>query len=181
MKSKPLTPADILLVGTIGRARGLKGHVRVRPYTDDPGRFFDLERVYLRDVDSFTPLELADAQVEGDTVVLLFQGVTDRTAAELLNGKEIYISREDAVELPPDSYFIVDLVGCRVVDDRGTFIGRVADVLQPGAADVYVLRDGPRGEVMFPSLKDLILSTDIAAKQIIVDAKRLKEVAVFER
>lgn len=181
MKNQPLSPADVLLVGTLGRARGLKGHVRVRPHTDDPDRFFDLRQAYLREGDAFTPLTIAQTEVDGESVVLRFEGVDDRTAAEALNGKDIYINRQDAVDLPEDVYFIVDLVGCRVADDKGAFIGRVADVLQPGSADVYVLRDGPRGEVMFPALKDLILSTDIQNKQITVSAQRLKEVAVFER
>lgn len=180
MKNQPV-PADVLLVGTLGRARGLKGHVRVRPYTDDPDRFFDLQRVYLREGDDFSPLTIAQTEVDGESVVLRFEGVEDRTAAEALNGKDLYIHRQDAVELPDDVYFIVDLIGCRVADDKGAFIGRVAEVLQPGSADIYVLRDGPRGEVMFPALKDLILTTDTQGRQITVSAKRLKEVAVFER
>ena len=172
--------SDYLLVGIIGKARGLKGHVRVRPYTDDPDRFFDLERVFLSDGNAYTPVDVAEAEVNGDAVHLRFEGVTDRTAAELLTGKPIYIKREDAVELPQGAYFITDLIGCRVEDETGEFIGSLAEVMQAGSVDVYMVKGGPTGDVMFPALKFIITSTDIQAKKITIDSKRLIEVAVFE-
>ena len=170
-----------LLIGAVGRARGLKGHVRVRPFTDDPGRFFALERAFLKGPDgAYRQVSVAEAEVNGDAVFLRFREFADRTAAETITGQELYILREDAVELPAGSYFIVDLIGCAVEDHEGTPLGTLAEVLQPGAADVYVVRGGPRGEVLFPALKAVILSTDIAARRIVVDGRRLPEVAVFE-
>ena len=167
-------------IGTVGKARGLKGHVRVRPFTDDPERFYDLDEVWLQDKGGYTPLGIAEADVNGDAVYLRFNGVEDRTAAEGLNGKALFIKRKDAVELPPGVHFISDVIGCTVTDDKGNFHGKLCEVMQPGATDVYVLRGGPRGEILFPALKDVILSMDTASKKIVVDSKRFEEVAVLE-
>jgi 16S rRNA processing protein RimM len=169
-----------LLVGVVGRARGLKGHVRVRPFTDDPARFLGLESAWVEENGRYSLVGIAEADVNGADVWLRFEGCEDRTAAEKLNGRELFVSREDAVKLPPGAHFIADIVGCAVEDGEGHFLGRVSDVLQSGAADVYMLSGGPGGEVMFPALKSVILSTDTAGKKIMVDSKRFREVSVFE-
>lgn len=167
-----------LLVGVVGRARGLKGHVRVNPFTDDPERFYDLESVWFFENGNCLPAHIAETDVNGGDVYLRFEGVNDREAAEKLNGRQLFVKREDAVNLPKGAYFISDVVGCSVEDTQGRFLGNVEEVMQPGAADVYVLRGGPGGEILFPALKTVILKTDVQAKKIIVDAKRFKEVAV---
>lgn len=169
-----------LMVGVVGRARGLKGHVRVNPFTDDPERFFDLERVWCCENGKYTSVEVAEAGVNGADVFLRFEGVEDRTAAERLNGKQLFVKREDAVKPPKGAHFIVDVIGCSVEDSEGRFLGKVREVMQPGAADVYALAGGPDGEILFPALKSVILMTDTEAKKITVDAARFKEVAVIE-
>jgi 16S rRNA processing protein RimM len=171
---------EYMLIGVVGKAFGLKGHVRVRPFTDDPERFYDLEQVFFLENGKYTPVTIAETSVERENVTLLFEGVEGRTGAENLNGKSLFIKRADAVELPPDTHFISDIIGCSVGDSEGNFLGNLAEVLQHGAADVYVLRGGPGGEILFPALKAVILSVDIAAKKIVVDAARFKEVAVLE-
>lgn len=171
---------EYMLIGTIGRAFGLNGHVRVRPFTDDPERFYDLEQVWLMEGDGYKALKVVETDVNGEVVTLLFEGAVDRTAAEKLTGKSVYIKRKDAVELPPGAHFIADIIGCAVEDGEGHFLGKLTEVLQHGAADVYVLREGPGGEILFPALKSVILSTDTAARKIVVDAARFKEVAVLE-
>jgi 16S rRNA processing protein RimM len=171
---------DYMLIGTIGRAHGLGGHVRVRPFTDDPERFYDLGQAYVEEAGRFRPMPIDEVDVNGDAVTLRFEGVADRTAAEKLNGRALYIRRADAVELPPGAHFIADIIGCEVTDAEGRYYGKLAEVLQHGAADVYVLRGGPMGEVMFPALKAVIENTDIQRKKITVRAARFKEVAVFE-
>ena len=171
---------EYMLIGTIGRARGLKGHVRVRPFTDDPGRFYDLERAWILEDGRYTPVSVVEVDVNGEVVHLHIEGIDSRESAEKLNGKSLYVKRAGAVEPQPGAYFISDIIGCSVQDDTGKFIGKLSEVLQSGAADVYVLRGGPGGEVLFPALKAVIVSVDIAAKSIVVDAKRFKEVAVLE-
>ncbi len=179
MKYDTGNAGDRLLVGVVGRARGLKGHVRVRPYTDDPGRFFALKRAFLKDGNGYREVTIAECDVVGEDVVLRFAQAPDRTAAEALNGMEIYVAREDAVDLPPDAHFIVDLIGCAVVDEQGNAYGTLAEILQHGSADVYVVRGGPKGEMLFPALKAVICAVDVTGKRIVVNADRLGEVAVF--
>lgn len=91
---------------------------------------------------------------DGGFVYLKVAGIEDRTAAESLKDAFIEIDRINAVELDEGSYFISDIVGCKVFTDDGTEIGKVTDVSQYGAADVYTVSDGRR-TVRFPFLKNL--------------------------
>ena len=100
-------------------------------------------------------------------------------AAEKLRGEFLYIDRENALELGEDENFIVDLLGCRATDTDGREIGTLTDVMQPGGNDVYVF-EGPLGEVLVPALKSVVLRVDVREKTILLDAKRLGEVAVFD-
>ena len=107
------------------------------------------------------------------------KGVEDANAAEALRGEKLYVDRAHAVELPEDADFIVDLIGCRVVDDEGAEWGRITDVMQPGGGDVYVI-NGARGEVLVPALKSVVLSADTRAGVMLMSAARMREVAVLE-
>jgi 16S rRNA processing protein RimM len=172
--------AGHLMIGIVGRARGLKGHVRVRSVTDDPERFRGLKKAWFLENGKYVPVEIAEDEVNSVGVHLRFSGVEDRAAADRLSGRELYVKRQDAVELPAGAHFIADVIGCSVEDGEGNALGKVADVLQSGAADVYVLTGGHGGQVLFPALKTVIRLTDTDAGRIVVDAKRFKEVAVFE-
>ena len=109
----------------------------------------------------------------------VLKAVMFRGAAEKLRGEFLYIDRENALELGEDENFIVDLLGCRATDTDGREIGTLTDVMQPGGNDVYVF-EGPLGEVLVPALKSVVLRVDVREKTILLDAKRLGEVAVFD-
>ena len=87
------------------------------------------------------------------------------------------MDRAHARELAENETFICDLIGCRVVDTQGTELGKVTDVLQPGGNDVYVIRT-PKGEMLLPALKHVIPTVDAEKGIVIVEEKRLPEVAV---
>ncbi|NLG24503.1 MAG: 16S rRNA processing protein RimM [Clostridiales bacterium] len=168
-----------LAVGEILRPQGIRGEVKVRPLTNDPNRFWQLERAFFKRGDRMEQVSVSVSRVDGSGVYLTIGGVGDRDGAEKLRGELIYVSRADAVELPEDAEFICDLVGLRGRDDRGRDIGELAEVLQPGSADVYVFR-GPLGEVLVPALKTVVLRVDIDAGEMLLSADRMDEVAVFD-
>jgi len=168
--------SEYLAVGEIARPQGLRGEIKIKPLTDNPERFFDLKRVRLGED---TPMRaLRCLRVQEGSVYAKLEGVYSREAAEALRGTLLYIRREDAVPLPPDANFICDLIGCEAVDTEGRARGVLTDVLQPGGADVYVFR-GPEGEMLLPALKKTVLSVDVAAKKIVLDADYVRETAVF--
>ena len=93
--------------------------------------------------------------------------------------KYICVDRKNAIKLPEGRYFIFDLIGCNVITDTGENIGKVTDVMQPGANDVYVVKND-KSEVLIPAVKSFVLDIDINKKQIIVKGDMLQEVAVYE-
>ena len=168
--------SDYLVIGRIVRPHGVRGEVKIEPLTDDPGRFRELKTCYLRRDGEYKPVAVR-ARV-GNDVIASIEGVTDRSAAERLRGTEICVDRAHAAELPEGRYFIADLIGMRVSDDRGNCLGELIDVWQPGGNDVYVVR----GEKTWylPALKALLLDVDVRAGQMVVSAEKLAEVAYVE-
>ena len=165
---------EYLAVGEIVRPQGIRGELKVKPLTDDPGRYFDLKRVRVEgEMRAIHCLRVHD----GFAYVRL-EGVYSREGAEALRGALLYIHRDDAVALPEDTEFICDLIGCHATDTEGADCGVLSDVLQPGGCDVYVFR-GPRGELLVPALKKVILKVDVRGKRMLLDAQGLRETAVF--
>ena len=89
----------------------------------------------------------------------------------------LYVDRAHARELGENETFICDLIGCKVLDLQGSELGVIKDVLQPGGNDVYVIKT-PRGEMLLPALRHVIPIVDVERGVVIVDEKRLPEVAV---
>lgn len=172
--------SEYLLIGEITRPQGVRGEMRVRPYTDDPMRFEDLDEVYVKRGGKYEARGITFVRLNSDDVVIIrMDGVGDANAVEALRGEKLYVDREHAVELPEDADFIVDLIGCRVTDDEGNDYGKITDVMQPGGNDVYVI-SGKRGEVLVPALKSVVISVDTKAGEMLLSAARMREVAVFE-
>lgn len=162
-----------IAIGEIVKAQGIKGEVKILSLTDDALRFKKLKSLYISEDKKF---EIETIRVDREMVYIKFKEILDRNGAETLVGKTVMIDRKDAVKLPEGSYFISDLIGCKVISD-GKNIGKVTDVLQHGAADVYVLDSG---KIMFPALKNLLVKVDTENKTIEVDSFKLSEVAVYD-
>ena len=171
--------SEFLLIGQVLRPQGIKGQVKVRPDTDDPERFLDLETVYLKKGDAYEPVSVDEVSVREDGVYLRLNGVHDRDAAEKQRNLMLYVDRAHAVELGEDETFICDLIGCKVIDLQGNELGTVKDVLQPGGNDVYVIKT-TKGAMLLPALKHVIPTVDVKNGTMTVDEKRLPEVAVCD-
>jgi len=171
--------SEYLMIGEITKPQGVRGEVKVRPCTCDPGRFEGLDTVYVKRGEDFAPMNIRVNRLSDDAVFMNVEGVTDRDQAEKLRGTMIYIDRAHAVELDEDTTFLCDLYGLKGAVDDGRDLGTLRDVMQPGGNDVYVF-DGPLGEVLVPALKSVVLSVDLQEGVMRLDGKRLDEVAVFE-
>ena len=135
--------------------------------------------VYFLKNDQYEKIGVSLVRMDEDAVYLHFDGISDRNAAETIRGFLLYVDRAHAVELEEDENFIVDLIGLKGVDDEGNEYGKLVDVMQPGGNDVYVFRDRRR-EVLVPALKPAILKVDLEARVMLMSARRLREVAVFD-
>lgn len=158
-----------LRVGVITSPHGVRGEVKVYPTTDDVMRFKKLDKVIL-DLGRGETRELKICQVKffKNMVILKFKGYDNINDVETWRQKDLLITREQAVTLQPDEYFITDLIGLLVKDDTGAEVGTVKDVLETGANDVYVVALPNGKELLLPAIKDCILNVDIEAGEMTV-------------
>lgn len=161
-----------LSVGYVTKPQGIKGEVRVKPLTDDMYRFDDLDEVFLKRQDRYVPVKIQRRRYAKDFVILKLEGFEDRNQAETLRGEYLWISREQARPLPKDTYFIADIVGCRVETCAGRFLGYVTGVLHTGSNDVYVVKD--KEEVLIPALKKVVVDVDVENSKIVVNHEELE-------
>lgn len=160
----------MILVARIGAAHGLKGEVRVKPFTAAP-----------MDVVAYGPLTAADgrryeidsarpaAGTSPDMLVVRFKGVTDRSAAEALNGIELSIPRDRLPEAGADEYYHADLIGLDAVTVGGASLGTVIAVQNFGAGDLLEIAP-PRGETLLvPFTRAVVPEVDLAGRRVIVN------------
>lgn len=165
---------DRIVVGNISKPQGVRGEVKITPLTDDAERFNRLKKVFVDDKEFI----VEKARVSANGVFVKLKGIDDRNAAELLRNKDLSVERQDAVKLGKDRYFIVDVIGCEVFVQNER-IGKLVDVLQYGAADVYVIST-KKGRAMIPAISRILLDVDVENKKIILDKEAFDDLAVYE-
>lgn len=165
---------NTILAAKVLKPQGIKGELKLEPYTDANVRFPAGSFLLLKNV----RYEVASARrgVDGYLYVRL-KGVNDRNAAEDLRDADVYIERSALPALPEDRIYIADLIGAEVTDGETTY-GKLTDILQYGAADVYCVAG--KKPFMFPAAPGIILKTDVENGKIIVDAGELQKAAVYE-
>lgn len=152
-------------VGVISSTHGIRGEVKVFPTTDDAGRFQDLKRVILDAGKEQIPLEIQNVKFFKQFAILKFKGIDNINDIERYKGRPLLVSREDAVELEEDEYYIADLIGMEVRTDEGE-VGTLKDVIETGANEVYVVEFETYGEVLIPAIHECILNVDIENMQM---------------
>jgi len=162
-----------IAIGKIAKPVGLKGEVKVLPLTKNTGIFAAPGVVYINGA----AFGVTKARVTGDFAYLFFDGVNDCTAAEKLRGAELQIERGKVKQPDEGEYFVSDLIGSKVVAD-GEELGTLTDILQHGAADVFVVRGADNKDVMFPHLVSVVVGVDLGSKIIMLDKKEFEKVAV---
>lgn len=159
---------EYLEIGKIVNTNGLKGLLKVMPLTDDITRFEDLETIYIQIGKDLVEKKIEDVKYIKNMVLLKLEGIDSIDEAEKYKNLYIKINKKNAVELPEDSYLIVDVIKCDVYTDEGELLGKMIDVLDTGSNDVYVVKNSEGKEILLPAIKEVIKSVDIANKKIIV-------------
>ena len=155
-------------VGQIVNTQGLKGEVRVYPFTDEIDRFDELEEFYLGK-DLNTTWEVERVRYKGNMVIMKIKGIDTVEMAEKLKNKFMYVSRENSRELDEDEYFISDMIGIDVYTVEGKHVGTLKDVLQYSANDVYVTKGLENQEYMIPAMMKFVPTIDIDERKMIID------------
>ena len=147
-----------LEAGKIVTTHGIRGEVKIMPYTDYPELLCDFDRLFIGK--DHREIGVERSRVFQNTVIAKLEGIDTPEAAEKLRNKILYMHRDD-LELDEDTYFIQDPIGMEVRDaDSGIVYGNIADVMQTGANDVYVIQGGDR-EYLVPAIADVVISTDM--------------------
>ena len=152
---------DFLQVGVITATHGIRGEVKVFPTTDDPERFLDLETVYLDTGREKKLLTISSVKFFKQFVILKFKEFDNINDVEPFRKKSLLVTRDQAVPLEEDEYFIADLIGLTVITDEDKILGKLTDVLETGANDVYQVTDETGKEILLPAIRDCILSVDL--------------------
>ena len=157
-----------LEVGQIVNTFGIKGEVKVMPFTDDINRFDYLEKVYVKSKKDEKLYKVENARYHKNMVLLKLEGIENPEQAEMLRNAFLEIDREDAIPLEEGTYFIADLIGLEVYTDEGKLLGKVEDIYNAGANDIYVVKDELGKQVLLPGIDEVIKEVDLDKSKIIV-------------
>jgi 16S rRNA processing protein RimM len=153
-------------VGRITRTHGVKGEVAVLPLSDVGSRFEAGSTLFLEERED-RPLTVMASRPHQQRLLVAFRGVQDRTSAEALRGRYLFVPASSAPHLPEGEYWAHDLVGCDVLTEEGRSLGRIREVLHTQANDVWVA-EGAAGEVLIPALKEVVREVDVAGRRVVV-------------
>jgi 16S rRNA processing protein RimM len=172
-------PTDAVEVGRVIDAWGVKGWIKILPYSASPEALFSCRSWFMLPSERGEPLftgamllKVAQAKEHGDSVVALVHDMTDRNQAESLRGCRIFVPRASFPTLGQDEYYWVDLIGLEVFNREGLALGLVHDLLSTGPQTVLVLQhtlDGQTTERMIPFVSAFIDQVDMAQRRILVD------------
>lgn len=161
-----------LLLGEILRPHGVRGELRMRILTDYPERITQLEKVYLAEKpDSSDPdtYRVEHMRMHQSYGLLKLAGIEDRDEADRLRQLLVMVPLEQAVPLEDGEFYLYQLIGLEVRTTTGQTLGKITDVLETGANDVYVVESAVHGEVLIPVTSETVLKTDITAGFILVN------------
>ena len=140
-----------VVIGKISAPHGVRGEVRIVPLTDFPERFENLKTVFLED-DS--KMELESVKFSNKFIIAKFKNINSRNDIEIFNGKLLMLNRSDIPSLPEGEYYNFDIIGLEVIDDKGSKLGKITEVLKTGSNDVYVV-EGEK-QILVPALKKVV-------------------------
>jgi 16S rRNA processing protein RimM len=159
---------DMFRIGVITTTHGLKGEVKVFPTTDDVGRFKTLKNCVIRTKKGDIEVEKKECKFFKNMVILSFKEFEDINQVEGFKSCDIYVTREAAVPLLEDEFYIADVIDMDIVDESGEKLGVLEDVMQTGANDVFVVTLNDGRELLLPVIKDCVLDIDYDKKCVTV-------------
>ena len=155
-------------IGQIVNTSGLKGEIKIKPFTDDIKKFNNLKTIYVSIKKELKEFEIEHVRFSKNMVFLKLKGIDTIEEAENYRNLYLKIKRDKDEKLEEGVYYVVDLIGCTVYTDDNQELGKVEDVFSTGSNDVYVVKDELGKQVLLPAIKEVIKSVDIENKKIIV-------------
>ena len=154
-----------LEIGQIVNTFGIKGMVKVKPFTDDIRRFDELKTVYVEKDGKQTEYEVEEVKYHKDMVLIKFKGIDKVEQAEMLRNSYLTVSRDSVEKLEEGRYYIVDLLGLEVYTDEQILLGTLEDIFNTGSNDIYVVKDKQGKQILLPAIQDVVKQIDIENKK----------------
>lgn len=172
-KNSGIPPSEpgTLVVGTLVGPHGIRGEVKLRPVTEFPERLANLRRLRLRLPDGSEDWHaVKSSRFSREMLLVQFEAVTDRDAAEALRGATVLIDRADAAPLPAGRYYEHQIIGLRVVTPEGEELGTISEIMETASNDVYIA-----GRYMIPATHDAVLRLAPEEGIVVVRSKEYLE------
>lgn len=160
---------EYLEVGQIVNTNGLKGLLKINPFTDDITRFERLKTIFIEHKKELLEFEIESVRYQKKQVLLKLKGIDTIEEAEKYREDYLKINRNKEEKLPEDTYYIVDLIGLDIYTEGGELLGKLDDVFSTGSNDVYVVKNGEGKQILLPAISDVIKNIDLEQKKIVVN------------
>ena len=155
-------------IGQIVNHFGIKGMVKVNPFTDDISQFEEMETILVDKKGSLLEIQIEEVKYSKNQVLLKLKGIETVEDAEKYRNCYLKLPREKARKLPKNTYFIADLIGLEVYKEDGSLLGKVDDIYNTGASDIYVIKDTLGKQILLPAIKEVIKQIDLEQEKIVV-------------
>jgi 16S rRNA processing protein RimM len=161
---------DLILVARIVKTRGLRGEVVADLLTDFPDRFENLKSLIgLSPDDIRRSLQIEEQWLHGNRLVLKLAGFDSIDEAKQLVGYDLAVPAEDRIELPKDSFYEWELIGCRVETVDGAHVGEIAEVMRTGGVEILKVVDDTGRDRLIPMASDIVVEIDKEKKLVRID------------
>ena len=157
--------SDFLLIGKVAKPHGLRGQVKVLSYASSYESFSAGRKVYLSQGEEMKALLISEVKVQTHSLLLHFQGLDNRQQAEAISGYSLFIEEKDLQALPEGEYYRYQLIGSRVYNDQGRFLGIMEEIFSTAAHDIWVIRDDKK-ELLVPAVEDFVISVNLPQGEI---------------
>ena len=157
-----------LEIGQIVNTFGIKGMVKVKPFTDNIERFSNLEKIYIKNKSGQTEYKIQEVKYHKNMLLVKFEGIENPEQADLLRNSYLIVDRETEEPLEAGRYYIVDMIGLDVFTDDNEYLGKLEDIYNTGSNDIYVVKNELGKQVLLPAIEDVIKNIDMDNKKVIV-------------
>ena len=159
---------EFLEIGQIVNTFGIKGMVKIKPFTDDITRFDNLKIIYVETNKVKKQYDIEEVKYHKEMVLIKFKGIDKLEEAEMLRNSFLKVNRKDEPELEEGTYYIVDLLGIDVYSDEEEHLGKLEDIYNYGSSDIYVVKNELGKQLLLPAISDVIKEINLNEKRIVV-------------
>ena len=159
---------EYIEIGQIVNTNGLKGVVKVNPFTDDISKFEDLKYVYIQLKNELKKVKIEQVRNNKNQVLLKLEGIDSIEEAEKYRNFYLKTEKESQEDLGEDTYYIVDLIGLDVYSDKNEYLGKIEDVFPTGSNDVYVVKDNLGKQILIPAIAEVVKEVELKNKKMVI-------------